>query len=102
MEVREIPLGDTFLYLQVLKLSECGYIYIGDTLQRMDNMTLVLPSKYDPLPSIVPICGNIPEITKFMQKLCRQFGMLAFSINCSISLEMLPLLETEIAKIMSN
>lgn len=46
MEVREIPFGDTFIYLQVLKLSECGYIYIGDTLQRMDNMTLVLPSKY--------------------------------------------------------
>ena len=46
METKEIWFNDQKFVIQVLKLDKCGYIYIGDSTTRLDNMGLIMKSKY--------------------------------------------------------
>ena len=46
MEIKEIIHNDRKYFLQVLKLDQSGFIYIGDSSARMENINLVHASKY--------------------------------------------------------
>lgn len=77
----------------------CAYVYVADTNLQMNSLELVMKSKYvrfikEVHPVIVPVLGETSELSNFMQKMCRKHGMLAFSINCPVPIEVLQSIET--------
>ncbi|CAG9310597.1 unnamed protein product [Blepharisma stoltei] len=103
MEIIEFPLEVGTLYLQILKLDECAYVYIGKDECPFNNLIMGIQTKYNPLPNIVHIMGFEESWTYFIQKICKKINMqVVFSINIEgVNPEMIPIIEEAIIKTLS-
>lgn len=54
------------------------------------------------MPSVVDVEGRPACELPFVRKLCRKFGVLSFSVNCSVPPALFQRLEQEITRILSQ